>query len=317
MSNPIPLGRLDPPIAPHWVGDVLGAEARDGEETEKEGVVLHTRHAVDTDGGDLLFLRIDVPRAAGLDDDAFRSAVARAYLTLAETLQGHDLRPLRIWNYVPAIRRPSGSGFSRYEVFNEGRKDGYVQWYGEADRSGRVVSSGVGHRGEDLVLHVLACGREALPIENPRQRPAYRYSARYGPAAPCFSRAARLDGGLPGLCEGQSVGLVAGTASIVGEDSRHAGDLDAQVTETCLNLATVGARVAGSAAPQTPGDDASREVLARYRELRVYLAREADVDRIESAIQGWLPGLTRLDVALADLCRPELLVEAEGILHCD
>ena len=66
MSNPIPLVRLDPPIAPHWVGDVLGAEARDGEETEKEGVVLHTRHAVDTDGGDLLFLRIDVPRAAGL-----------------------------------------------------------------------------------------------------------------------------------------------------------------------------------------------------------------------------------------------------------
>ena len=325
--NSTPLHRLVTPIAPPWVGEVLGPLAHEGDETEKDGVVVQTRHSRDVDGGELLFVRIELPGVARLPDDAFRSGVVRCYVSLAEVLQSRELQAFRIWNYVPSMRRPSESGFSRYEVFNEGRTQGYVEWYGQSDDSGRVASSGVDHRGEDLVVHALASSRVAVPIENPRQRPAYRYSSRYGPVPPCFSRAARLDGGLPSMRWG-ALGLVAGTASIVGEDSRHVGDLDAQVRETCLNLAAVSSQIAdGSSSrglvqskesiPQALGDAASRAALARYRELRVYLVRERSASRVVSEIRRWLPSLTRLDVAAVDLCRPELLVEAEGIVRCD
>jgi chorismate lyase/3-hydroxybenzoate synthase len=314
--KPTPVHRLAPPFAPFWVGEVLGPELRQAEEAEKEGVLYEMRRSLDWDGRELLFLRLEVPDAAGLDDDAFRFSVARCYVGVAETLQSRDLCALRVWNYVPEIRRPSEDGFSRYEVFNEGRKQGYVEWYGESDRSGRVPSSGVGHRGEAFVLHALACSRAATPVENPRQRPAYRYSSRYGPAAPCFCRASRLAGGLPSM-RWPALGVVAGTASIVGEDSRHFGDVEAQLRETCLNLAVVGARLAGDALPERLDDAAAAAALARYRELRVYVVHEGDASDVASELRRRLPGLERLDFVAADLCRPELLVEAEGIVRCD
>ena len=31
-----------------------------------------------------------------------------------------------------------------------------------------------------------------MPVENPRQIPAFRYSKRYGPIPPCFARATRI-----------------------------------------------------------------------------------------------------------------------------
>jgi chorismate lyase/3-hydroxybenzoate synthase len=314
--KPTPVLRLAPPFAPFWVGEALGAEVQLGGEVEKEGVLYEMRRSRDWDGRELLFLRLEVPEAARLEDETFRFSVARCYVGLAETLQSRDLRPLRIWNYVPEIRRPSDEGFSRYEVFNEGRKQGYVEWYGESDRSGRVPSAGVGHRGEAFVLHALACSRPATPVENPRQRPAYRYSTRYGPAAPCFSRGSRLAGGLPSM-RWPALGVVAGTASIVGEDSRHFGDVEAQLRETCLNLAVVGAKLAGGALPERLEDDAAAAALALYRELRVYVVHEGDASDVASELRERLPGLARLDFVAADLCRPELLVEAEGIVRCD
>ena len=308
------LVRLDPPIAPPWVSDALAAAAPEGAEVEKEGVVVETRVS-----GDLALLRMRLPEAAALGDAAFRSGVARCYVTAAEILASRDLRAVRIWNYVPAIRRPSEDGFSRYEVFNAGRQRGYDACLPPEDVEGRhVTSSAVGHRGRDLVVHLLASARQAVAFENPRQRPAYLYSRRYGMLPPCFARASRIEGGL-GSLRWRTVGLVAGTASIVGEDSRHPGDLEAQLAETLRNLAAVGAEVAGRPLLEaTPDAEADTQAsLARYRELRVYLVREGDAAVVERVVRGSFPNLTRFDLAAADLCRPELLVEAEGILRCD
>lgn len=308
-----PLVRLDPPTVPPWVSEALGAAAPEGAEVEKEGLIAESRGSAD-----LLLVRIRLPEAVSLDDAAFRSGVTRCYVTAAEVLAGRDLRPVRIWNYVPAIRRPSQDGFSRYEVFNAGRQRGYDACYPPEDAEARhVTSSAVGHRGRDLVVHVLASVRRAAAFENPRQRPAYLYSQRYGPLPPCFARASRVEGRL-GALPWQTVGLVAGTASIVGEDSRHAGDLEGQLAETLLNLATIAAEVAERPLAQAAlSEDAQRAALARYRELRIYVVREGDAPTVEQVVRDAFPNLTRFDLAAADLCRPELLVEAEGILRCE
>ena len=116
-------------------------------------------------------------------------------------------------------------GLDRYMVFNAGRHDAY------SDQRGALgTASAVGIKGSDLSIHCLALEEPGTPVENPRQTPAWQYSARYGPLPPCFSRATIVD------LAGRRTLLIGGTASVVGEDSRHAGQFDAQVEETLLNL---------------------------------------------------------------------------------
>lgn len=57
--------------------------------------------------------------------------------------------------------------------------------------------------------------------------------------------------------------------------------------------------------------------LSRFRELRRYVVRHCDVDAITRAFTGRFPGLERLEIAMADLCRDELLLEAEGVAALD
>ncbi len=306
---PMSLLRLDPPMAPPWVGDALGASAPEGESFEKDGVSVVTRGAKE-----LLLVRAAIPGAAELDDRGFRNGVARCYAAVIEMARQRELVPLRFWNFIPDIRRASDDGFSRYEVFNAGRHRGFATSFPGDERAGRVTASGVGHPGRDFVLHLLAGRQAAIPVENPRQRASYRYSERYGHTPPCFSRASRIVGGL-GRLPGGSLGLVAGTASIVGEDSRHPGDLDAQLAETFLNLAAVAGEVVGRPLAEAPGEEALQGLRACYRELRLYLAREDDAPAVEQAVRSSFPGLARFDMASARLCRPELLVEAEGLLR--
>lgn len=307
----IQLLRLDPPMVPPWVGDALGARARTREEFDKEGVCVTLRGS-----DELLLARAVVSETAGHDEHRFQSAVARCYVTLLDVVLGRGLHPVRAWNFVPDIRRASRDGFSRYEVFNVGRQQGYR----EVDPTGQagqlLTASAVGHPGRDLVVHLLAGPAAPVPVENPRQRPAYQYSTRYGPEPPCFSRASRLSGPL-GSLPGPRLGLVAGTASIVGEDSTHPDDLDGQVEETLLNLATVAGELMERPLGEDPSRPARAATLARYRELRVYVVRDRDARTVAEAVGRACPSLDRFDLVSARLCRPDLLVEAEGILRWD
>ena len=83
-----------------------------------------------------------------------------------------------------------GGGLDRYMVFNAGRFDGYAQWLCASDGFGRLLptASAVGVISDDLVIYCLASDTRGTPVENPRQKPAYKYSQRYGPMPPCFSR---------------------------------------------------------------------------------------------------------------------------------
>jgi chorismate lyase/3-hydroxybenzoate synthase len=267
------------------------------------------------------FLSTVVPDADALGDRAFRLSVERTYIRIGEVLRSRRLFPLRFWNYIPGIHRCVGGELRRYEVFNAGRFLGYTSWYGTGE-FGRHLSaaSAVGHRGRDLVVHALAAKAPGVPVENPRQIPAHRYSRRYGPLPPCFTRATLVERSLPGR-DAPRWAIVAGTASIVGEESRHAEQIEQQLGETFMNLASISDAVVGGLDPGPLGaridSDETIQALARYRELRVYLVRESDASSVEPRFRKAFPNLARLELATADLCRPELLIEAEGILHAD
>lgn len=247
----------------------------------------------------ITFVEVRVVGAIDMDDGAFERAAHDAYALVSRALSDRPARhPVRFWNYLPDIHRPAAGGLDRYMVFNAGRFAACSEWLGGPDRFGRLLAtaSAVGWAGADLVVHALAAREPGTPVENPRQVPAYRYSHRFGPRPPCFARATVLPG-QPG-----PVVLVGGTASIRGEESMFPGDVDAQARETFENLRTL-ARAAD------PAHD-----LSSFTELRVYHPRDADRPAVAGLVAAEFPNARRVEYVRADLCRPELLVEIEGLI---
>jgi chorismate lyase/3-hydroxybenzoate synthase len=298
---------LDPPTPPGWVGRLVSGHQVEGESSVRGGTILRT-----SESAELGLVRATIPGAKHLPDRDFRVCVERAYLAIGDLLRERGHVPLRFWNYVPGIRARGSGGLSRYEVFNVGRYLAYTTWYENA-RLGEhlAAASAVDHRGDDLAVHVLAGRRAGIPLENPRQTPAYRYSRRFGPLPPCFSRATIVSAPLRG---GAPWAIVAGTSSIVGEDTRHAGDCEAQLEETLLNLAHLSAAFVGDLPRAELGAEDRASALARFRHLRVYVVRDADAARAVARLRRACPELEGLEAFAADLCRDDLLVEVEGVL---
>jgi chorismate lyase/3-hydroxybenzoate synthase len=274
------------------VDEALGADARRCDPVGRVDVV-----AADP----LVLLAASVPGARGMAADALRSHVSDAYVAIGHALTTLKRVPIRFWNFVPDPGEPMGDGLDRYMVFNGGRFNGYAQWLCATNEFGRLLptASAVGIISDDLVIYCLASDTRGTPVENPRQKPAYQYSRRYGPMPPCFSRATIAN------VNGQRRLLVGGTASIVGEDSLHVDDVDRQLEETLKNLeALIDAAAEGSA----PG-----AALGRLLDLRVYVARQEDSPAIRAVLNARCPRAERIELTIARVCRPELLVEIEGI----
>jgi chorismate lyase/3-hydroxybenzoate synthase len=187
--------------------------------------------------------------------------------------------------------------------FNAGRFAAMCEWFGGADRIPEFVpaASGVGHDGQDLIIRALALREPGVPIENPHQVPAFRYSRRYGPIPPCFARATRIESPQRAL-------LIAGTAAITGEQSQFLGDLDRQLALTLENL-----RILIRAGSPQVGPAIDPLQLMAF--VRVYVARADDIAAVHAQLRTGVFGATSdcIEFLRADLCRTDLLVEIEGV----
>jgi enamine deaminase RidA (YjgF/YER057c/UK114 family) len=99
--------------------------------------------------------------------------------------------------------------------------------------------------------------------------------------------------------------FVSGTASIVGHETLHRGDVVAQTRETMTNI---GALL----------DEANELVgAARYSidalKLKVYVRRPTDLAAIETTLSLMPSAATSVVYVQADVCREELLVEIEAV----
>ncbi len=207
---------------------------------------------------------------------------------------------LRIWNYLPRIN-DDGGGLERYRQFNAGRQQAFLD-AGHAAFEGAPAACALGVHEGALCVRFLAGRMPPLPVENPRQVSAYHYPSDYGPRSPTFSRAA-----LAPMGDGQVALFISGTASIVGHQTVHVGDLERQVAETLLNLRTVIA-------------EANQRTSAHFTLERsdpvVYVRRPADASLIRRQLEQALGAGSRFmrhTVFLeADICRSDLLVEIEA-----
>lgn len=220
---------------------------------------------------------------------------------------------VRTWFYVGDING-RGRGGPRYAALNAARTEFFKQFeFSRAcmtalpDQSVYPASTGIGMAGHGLSGGCMALQTDAacarlVALENPRQTPPCRYAPGYSPQSPKFARGMALVAG------GHLTTWISGTASIVDSRSVFSGDIERQTRQTLDNIrdliapdnfARHGLRGCG------PG-------LAGLAKVRVYLKRPEDYPRCRAICEQRLGALPAVYVQ-ADICRPELLVEIEGV----
>jgi len=255
------------------------------------------------------------PAATPLEGQAAGVFAALERELAAAGFTGRDL--VRTWIQVPDILGPAGSA-ARYRAVNRMRAAAFRQLVGTWTDAGRgtddawfyPASTGIGvHSGGPVRLAALALrdeggGLERLALENPRQVPAYRYTVTGEGEAPLFSRAVAVRG------KGGVWVWISGTASITGQEVAHPGDVRAQTEETLDNLEALlsGANFARHGWAGIHLD------LADLVSARVYVKDGVAVRACREACARRLPGCPTVYVQ-ADVCRPDLLVEIEGVAY--
>jgi len=142
----------------------------------------------------------------------------------------------------------------------------------------------------------------AVPLENPRQTPAFEYDDCYSPKSPKFSRAMALS------CGNYATIFISGTASITDSETRHVDDVVGQTHETLTNIEALISEE-NLARHGLPGLGTTLDGLGL---VRVYIKRAADYAATRAACEQRLGELPMI-YAVGDVCRPDLLVEIEGI----
>jgi len=220
---------------------------------------------------------------------------------------------IRTWFYLGGIVDNDGP-LQRYKELNRARTDffrdiHFLNGRTPAGHSGQVypASTGIGTAGRGIVLSAIALVSDrsdirAVPLENPRQTAAYDYAASHSPQSPKFSRAMAL------TCGTYTTIFISGTASITHSQTRHPGDVVKQTEETLENIAALIAEE-NLARHGLPGLGTS---LGSLGFARVYIKRPEDYAAVRTTCERHLGTLPTI-YAIADICRPELLVEIEGV----
>lgn len=224
------------------------------------------------------------------------SAAEHAYRDITRHLASRD-KPhlLRMWNYLDAITDGEDDE-ERYRQFCVGRIAG-LEGYRHTFPAGTAIGRRDGVR--RLQVYWIAAREAGLPLENPRQVPAWEYPRQYGPRPPSFARAMLATPPLDLAL------MLSGTASVVGHASAHPEDVPAQFAESFRNFDALLAR-ARATAPWLP------EQFGADSLLKVYVRRAADLGGVEALLADALdPRVPRL-VLHAEVCRRELLVEIDG-----
>ncbi|MBR0567197.1 hypothetical protein J5J83_13825 [Azoarcus sp. L1K30] len=270
-----------------WLSDRVLDEGRHGR--------VHYRH-----DGELMFgvVSIDEAECVGeVSASALQQAAELAYREVFAALE-HVGFPhlLRVWNYMPRINEIE-HGVERYRSFNIGRQDAFAAC-GRASIGPVPAASALGVREGALEVGFFAGRQPLVAVENPRQVSAYHYPEDYGPRSPTFSRAA------VSRCAAQELLFISGTASIVGHQTLHPGDVAAQMRETLMNVDAVLAEAARIA----PSLGTARAGLAWLG----YVRDPVDLPTVRAQMSCAMGDEAQVCYVQADVCRADLLVEVEA-----
>jgi chorismate lyase / 3-hydroxybenzoate synthase len=208
----------------------------------------------------------------------------------------------RTWNYFSRINEEQ-HGLERYRRFCVGRYEALAKALPDFPSS-LPAGTAVGTRSGPLQIYFLAATYSAVHLGNPRQVDAYHYPSTYAPRSPSFARAT--------FCRSDAATqlFISGTASVVGHESQHRGQVEMQARETVTNLRALIDRAECFRA-YTEAESKPQSIF------KVYVRNPDHLGIVRRALQDPMLLSSRLIYLQGDLCRKELLVEIEGLVTTD
>lgn len=294
LSSPDCFGSVPLPVLPGG-GAIHTAWCADGSFVTGARGKLHYRHNEHVLFGFITLNEADFP--PGDKGSALQQTGYAAYSLIFETIKDTGFPHLvRCWNYLPRIN-VADDGLERYRHFNVGRQEAFISAR-HSHLAGAPSACALGTTGGDLVVYFLASRAEPHAIENPRQMSAYHYPDQYGPSSPTFSRATLLP--LPGA----EALFVSGTASILGHESLHHGDVAEQTAETLRNIGVV---VEQANLKSCLGKFSIRDLC-----MKAFIRRKEDMETVSRILREQVGSEIDVIWLQADICRAELMVEIEA-----
>lgn len=221
---------------------------------------------------------------------------------------------VRTWLYQGCITEEV-DGVERYRELNRARTDFFAGIDFEhrpvpVARNGHAIypaSTGIGTLCHGLVTACMTLQTERkdvelLALENPLQTSAFEYPKEYSIKSPKFARAMAVRIG------DHVTTWISGTASIVNSETVHKGDIEKQTDQTLTNIERL-IDAENFARLGWKGAGATFDDLAK---LHVYVKHPEDFEKCRAVCErrlGHVPAI----YAVADVCRPDLLVEIEGV----
>jgi enamine deaminase RidA (YjgF/YER057c/UK114 family) len=220
---------------------------------------------------------------------------------------------IRQWNYIEQITlstQQNHCASQHYQIFNDIRSKYYQQ---SSFRNGFPAATGIGMDFGGIIIDIIAAkfGNEksVVPIKSPVQLDAYSYTKEvlaennymkdFCRTTPKFERAKLI------ITAGNKCIFISGTAAIVGQASIIHDSVEHQTEMTILNILSLISK-----------DNLQKHGIAtiekaRINYLRVYVKYAKDIQQVRSVCMKHFPQLP-VSFVVADICRPELLVEIEG-----
>lgn len=231
-------------------------------------------------------------------------------ILLAEELAFSDI--LRQWNYIAQITRLvkiEGKVSQHYQIFNDVRS----KYYGKTDfENGYPAATGIGMDWGGVIIDFIAgtfSADQSIGIKSPVQFDAYTYSKEvlaenctmndFCRTTPKFERAKLVD-----VCKSRWI-FISGTAAIVGQDSDHQDSVEHQTGMAIDNIKRL------IAADNVGKYNVGVTTDPKITYLRVYVKYDTDFEVVRQICRRHFPEIP-LSFVIADVCRPELLVEIEG-----
>jgi enamine deaminase RidA (YjgF/YER057c/UK114 family) len=216
---------------------------------------------------------------------------------------------IRQWNYIEDIAiLEDENAPQNYQDFNDVR----ARYYGQVTfDQGYPAATGIGQDTGGIIIGFIAVSDaeniSIKPIANPGQIDAHSYSELVlegnskEKCTPKFERAKLVTIGTRNYI------YVSGTASILGEETVHVGDVEKQTLTTIENIKRLFSKE--NQAKLGLNFDVAR---IQFSHLRVYVKYRKDIPAVQKVCEAELNCKSSLYLE-SDVCREDLLVEIEGV----
>ena len=232
-------------------------------------------------------------------------------ILIEEQMEFSDI--VRQWNYVEQITGNychNSSTSQHYQIFNDVRSSFYQP---ASFKNGYPAATGIGLDCGGVIIDIIAATfsdeKSVIAVKSPVQLDAFSYTREvlaennamhdFSRTTPKFERAKILNSSEIRLI------FISGTAAIKGQLSTSQLSVEQQTEMTIQNILSLISREN----LLKHGIDNAEVATINY--LRVYVKYNKDLAQVKYTCLKYFPQMSILYV-VADICRPELLVEIEG-----